>query len=366
MFDISSIFVLGIFTSLSITFFIVIVLFWKKLFRPGLVNLVCRIFLLALCQLLIVSTVGITINRSNGFYSSWSDLFGISTNYAKDAKTASFVKIPDSTLIRSSQVAAAGQRIIKDIVHGENSGISNVVYIILPKNVADSLALNQPIDMSKTKIVELLVGYPSIPENWLRSLNITKALARAETDNPGNSIIGVIPAVNVAGSTDLECMNFPDGGVQAETWLTSDLHAYVNKRLGIPPIRWGLMGVSTGGWCAAMLSLKHEDMYYGAVSIAGYYRPLLDSGTRKSVKAQLEASYAFPKLENQMTSTTNMLLITSAKDYFSYAETKLFREQQQKNINYQYIELAEGGHNARVWISQLGVALQWLHNHYLP
>jgi len=363
MLELTSGLTLWLFIAISFVATISLTLFWQKLFRKGFLNFFARLLLLTLCQVLILSTVGIGINRTNGFYSSWADLMGKSVDFSATAISSNQVTTLDASILKGASKSQGGQLILKEIVKGENSGISNVVYLILPKSTVTSIKNGAPIDMTKTKVVEFLAGYPSQPEIWLRSLNIAQALADSQKANPGMSIIGVIPAVNVAGKEDLECMNFPQSGIQTETWLSTDLHSFVNGRLAIAPTRWGIIGVSTGGWCSAMLSVKHEDLFSGAVSIAGYYRPALNKKTDPVAKMQLEKDYEFSTLENSMTGTMDMLLIASVGDTYSFKETNKFRAMTHPKINYQYIELVQGGHNARVWISQLGGALDWLKKH---
>ena len=351
------------FAIISFLVLLMTVAYWKKIYKVGISNFFLRLFVILLCQLLLLTTVALSINRSNGFYSSWDDLMGKTVDYSAVAASSFKTTSLSPSILKGGQTSLAGQVILKEIVKGEQSGIANVVYLVLPKVIVDQIKSGKPINLESTKLVEFLAGYPSQPEIWLRSLNIAKALAASEKAMPGISIIGVIPAVNVAGNEDLECMNFPNGGVQTETWLTTDLHTFVNHRLGISTTQWGLMGVSTGGWCSAMLSIKHEDLFYGAVSIAGYYRPALSKKTDPVVKAQLVEEYAFSKLESAMVGRMQMLLIASAGDTYSFKETSNFRASNHPSIDYTYIEIASGGHNARVWISQLSGALAWLKNH---
>jgi hypothetical protein len=363
MFQLDSILTIWLFAIISIISNLAVVIFWEKFARKSFLNFIFRLLALILCQILVLATVGLSINRSNGFYSSWGDLLGNGATYSSEVVVPKSGLTLDSSFLKGAEKSENGQVIINEVVQGKKSGISNVVYLILPRSAVSNIKKGKPIDLSNTKVVEFLSGYPSQPVTWFRSLDIARALAESERANPGKSIIGVIPAVNVAGVKDLECMNFPNGGVQTETWLSTDLRTIVNTQLGLPPQRWGLMGVSTGGWCSAMLSIKHEDLFYGAVSIAGYYRPALVKTTDPSVKAQLDNDYDFAKLEASMTGKTDMLIIASVGDSYSYRETNKFRALVHPKINYQYIELASGGHNPRVWISQLGGALNWLKQH---
>lgn len=360
MLQLDSVTTLWAFAISSLILLFALLIFWRQIYRRSFLNFLLRLFLLVLCQVLILSTAGIAINRGNGFYSSWSDLFGKTEDYSAVTVSSDKSEKLNKSFLSGAEKAVNGQLILKEYVKGKQSGVSNLVYLILPKGVVANVRSGKPVDMSRTRIVEFLAGYPSQPEIWFRSLDIAKALAESEKSNPGVSVIGVIPAVNVAGSTDLECMNFPNNGIQTESWLSTDLHDFVNRKLGISPVRWGVMGVSAGGWCSAMLAVKREDLYYGAVSIAGYYRPALSKKTDPLVKSQLEKQYDFSKLESEMTGSTKMLLVASFGDIYSYKETKKFMAIQHPNIDYQYIEIKSGGHNARVWISQLGTALGWL------
>jgi dienelactone hydrolase len=65
------------------------------------------------------------------------------------------------------------------------------------------------------------------------------------------------------------------GGPQVATWLTHDVPDAIthNFRAVAAPQRWGLMGYSTGGFCAAKLALQYPRLYGAAVSTSGYFSP---------------------------------------------------------------------------------------------
>jgi S-formylglutathione hydrolase FrmB len=120
------------------------------------------------------------------------------------------------------------------------------------------------------------------------------------------------------------------------------------------------MGVSTGGWCAAMLSVRHPDMYSAAASIAGYYRPALPLSYPIALQEKMSLKYNFGLAESKLTQTIPLYLTASVKDKYSFRETSKFLALQHPHLKITYKELQEGGHNSRVWVSLIPEAFDWL------
>lgn len=345
------------FAVLTILTVAAVLYFWKLLANR---TFLLRLVILVLCQALALVSVGVSINRSNGFYSSWQDLFGIKIDYSKSAlKYSNLHGLSAKTLARFPQTPD-GQVILKEIIRGRISHVSEVVYMVLPKNQVDLVRSGKGIDLSQSKIVEFIIGYPSGPETWFHSMNLAHAIAKSDKIPGRKSIIAIIPTVNVDGSKDLECMNFPNGGTQTETWLSRDMHSYAEKRLGIPPTKFSLMGVSTGGWCTAMLTIKHPKLFDGGVSISGYYTPAFNSSISNYDRKYLTKHYALSRLELKLKSPTRMLLITSAQDEYSFFRTKQFVRGKHPMIITNYVEIPFGGHNNRVWKRELPRSFFWI------
>lgn len=331
--------------------------FWKKL---ALRNVFIRFVAILLCQMLALVSVGVHINRIDGFYSSWQDLFGIKTNYGKLAVKISNLHDLNATTLAKYPTTPDGQVILKEVIHGHLSNVSSLVYMVIPKNQVDLIRSGHKIDMSQSKIVEFINGYPSGPETWFRSMDIAHEIAVSDQIPGRKSIIAVIPTANVDGSKDLECMNFPGKGDQTETWLSKDIHSYVLKRLGIPDTKFSLLGVSTGGWCSAMLTIKHPLLFDGGVSIAGYYSPALNASVPDKVKQYLTQKYNLSNFEQKLTSPVRLLLIASVQDKFSYHRTKQYMKAPHPMVIYDYVEIPFGGHNNRVWKKDLPRSFFWI------
>lgn len=342
---------------LTILAIALVLYFWKKLASR---SVLLRLIILVLCQALAVTSVGVVINRDNGFYSSWQDLFGIKIDYSKTAVKYANLKVIDAKTLKKYPRTPDGQVIVKEIIRGRLSNVSGVVYFVLPKNQVDLVRRGQKIDLSQSKIVEFINGYPSGPETWFHSMNVAHEIALSDQVSGRKSIIAVIPTVNVDGSKDLECMNFPGGGTQAETWLSHDIHSYAVKRLGIPETKFSLLGVSTGGWCTAMLAIKHPNLFDGGVSISGYYAPAFNSGISNNDREYLTKKYDLSKLEQKLTNPIRLLLIASAQDEYSFSRTKRFIKAQHPMIISNYVEIPFGGHNNRVWKKELPRSFFWI------
>lgn len=342
-----------------------LVAFWHKFSGKHIGKFFLRFIAVALSQVLVLMAVGIQINRVNDFYASWSDLFGTSQFNSSIATQAGSVSILDKKdLVAATPLPGKGL-LVHDVITEKDSGVSNVVYFALPYSAVKELNHNRPLNGKNYRVMEFLTGYPSQPMMWIHVLQIDQVLARYNKENPSTQIIGVFPEVNVAGHYDLECMNLPNGKPAAETWLTSDMHSFVNQRLGNLPTRWGIMGVSTGGWCAVMLSTRHPNLYTAAASIAGYYRPALPRSYPLDLQKKMTLKYNLALAESALQSAMPLYLTASVKDKYSFRETTKFLALPHPNLQITYKELKEGGHNSRVWIALIPEAFDWLQR-YIP
>lgn len=348
------------FTFSSVALTLGAAIFWKRIYRQSLLNLFTRVLIIVLCQALALISIGLEVNRANGFYESWNDLFGTSSNYSQSASTyGSIAKITEAELMKSDKLPFQA-RLIRDVITGKDSHVSNVVYLALPKSAVADISHHVPIGSKRYRVVEFLTGFPSQPLMWVKVLAIDQVLGLYNGSHPGREIIGVFPEVNISGHYDLECMNLPGKRPAAETWLSADMHTYLSSRLGIEDSRWGVMGVSTGGWCAAMLSVRHPSLYSAAVSIAGYYRPALPLSDPQTLQDAMKLKYDFEKAESALTKRQKLYITASLGDKYSIRETRKFLKRKHPHLAITYKELPSGGHNSRVWISLIPGAFDWL------
>lgn len=335
-------------------------LLWKRIFRKGFINVAVRLLLIILCQALALISVGLGVNRANGFFESWSDLFGSGTNYSSVAVTNSQLPKISATGIKQAVALKNKAIMIEDVIRGSASGVSNAVKLYIPGSLKEDILKKRRPNPDQYRVVEFLTGFPSQPSMWFKVMTIDKELARYNQAHPMAQIIGVFPQVNVAGNYDLECMNLPHGKPKAETWLAEDMHTYLAKRVGVFNPHWAVMGLSTGGWCAAMLSMKHPELFDKAISIAGYYRPALPLTDPIALQNWAKSHYALNQFEVMLPQKLKLYLVASLGDKYSIKETRKFLNLKHPMLQIKYRELAAGGHNPHVWIPSIKPALDWL------
>jgi hypothetical protein len=363
--ELTSSFTFYLFLGTTIALIASVVLLWQQIFRKGFLNLVLRFFLLILVQALMVSTVGIGINRSQGFYSSWTDLFGGTQDFTTVAISAESIPRLTALDISKGRNFEKSLTIVKDTISGKDSGVSNVVYLVIPKGASEQIAQGLKLDPNKYQVAEFLTGFPSKPEMWFKALEIEKDITAFNATHD-RQLIGVIPEINIDGQNDLECMNLPNGLPLAETWLTSDMKSYADKRLGINSNKWISVGVSTGGWCAFMFALNHTELYSGAMSIAGYYRPALPLKDPLDLQTQMIKKYDIAKFEKALKVKTPIYIVASLGDFYSIRETTRYLAKPHPELTIKYHEILVGGHNPRVWKSSIAPGLNWLTSQIKP
>jgi S-formylglutathione hydrolase FrmB len=120
---------------------------------------------------------------------------------------------------------------------------------------------------------------------------------------------------------------------------------------------WGLMGFSTGGYCAAKLAVRRPDLFSAAVTIQGDTTP---QTAQVRNDPALEAQNSIPRILRDRRPPVSLLLAGTRQDRASYAELDhLVPLVRPPTRAFEYV-LDTGGHNAAVWNSMLPKAYAWL------
>ena len=125
----------------------------------------------------------------------------------------------------------------------------------------------------KLPVIMLMHGSPGTPEDWARGgLADVTADQWAHAHN-GIAPIVVMPDINGGITEDTECVNSPRGN--AETYLTVDVRDFVINRFGTDtaPGTWAVGGLSEGGMCGVILTLRHPDLFHTFINFAGLSGP---------------------------------------------------------------------------------------------
>ena len=335
------------------------VFFWHKFSHWHWKHISARFSLIVAIQCLALAAMGVTINRSGEFYSSWSDLLGAQGQYQKIAISPS--ELTQITLkdLLSATHTKGGSLIFRKVITGAKSRISNVVYVVASPKIAASLAGPTHSIGSQYQVVELFPGTPGVPQTWIGTLDGISTMENLELAGQIPPTLAVIPAINVQPGTDTECLNFV-GGAQVESWVTGDMKRFMQSFMGVDDRPWSAFGYSTGGWCAAEVAVLHQEQYSEGVSLAGYFSPMLPFGLSKREKNYLSNHYDLIKYLRHDHRNTKLLIIASVKDRFTNYSAQKFLKSANSLIPIKYIPIPSGGHNIKVWKPYIAPGFLWI------
>ncbi len=219
------------------------------------IRVVCGASVVVLAML----TGAAEVNDHYGYYTSWAPLVDdLAGSQQALGLTSGTVRVGRHELRAGTveQVALPGRL----------STINRLGLIYLPPQYNDP-----KFSHVRFPVVELLHGSPGKPSNWVVVLKIVKIADVLISRHLMGPVVLVMPSVN-RGNDFEECVN---GRAAADdTYLATDVPTDVRTRfrVSLVPAEWGVAGYSSGGYCAANLSLRHRGAYGAAAILDGYYR----------------------------------------------------------------------------------------------
>ena len=341
--------------ALSCLTFVALIRFWTLLSKKGVKSVVARVFSLVLLNVLIVASLGVALNNYGQFYSSWGELLGVRS------KPPLIVNTPNEKIsremIKLGKLSSGGSLTIRRIVRGEISGITAEIYYSLPPSYVRALKEGvQP--RTDYPVITFLSGYPGYETAWIKGMKVVSREESLLKSGKMPEVISVFPQVNVAGQFDAECMNVV-GGPQVESWIAQDVYSFTNNWLDLTPRPWNVVGYSTGGWCATMLTLRHPDHFAKAASIAGYYRPTPAKQVTSEEKSRLESEYDLYSIVTRSRIPVSILVVNSTNDKGSHASTNEFLQRTKGFLKTTEIVLNGAGHNFNAWKEVVNPILTW-------
>jgi S-formylglutathione hydrolase FrmB len=211
----------------------------------------------------------------------------------------------------------------------------------------------------------VLTGYPGSAPSLVTRMNYPGRALSLVQHHRAVPAIYVMLSSTVAPPRDTECMNIPHGP-QAETFLSSELTSAVDSALRVEPGHWGIVGDSTGGYCAAKLAMLQPNVYAGGVSLSGYYHAL-PGGTAGdifggSVHLEHESDLRW-LLKHRPAPPASLFVTISEQETYApegYPETMRFLHLVKPPMQVTALIEKTGGHNFYVWERELTPALTWL------
>ncbi|MFS8198961.1 alpha/beta hydrolase (plasmid) [Streptomyces sp. CWNU-52B] len=360
--------VLALTVLLAVLLFVGTVWFWPRLARRGPAVVAGRVALLAATQLAIFASVGLGANQAFGFYASWADLFGqeseqgvVVDHDAGDAAGPLDVVGTRQVNVSGGARPQIGGQLQKVDVVGRRTRIASPAYVYLPPEYF------QPQYRTRTfPAVVVLTGYPGTAEALIKGLHYPQTAHALAKDGRTRPMILVMMRPTVAPPRDTECVDVP-GGPQTESFFAEDLPEAVahHYRVGREPGSWGVVGDSTGGYCALKLAIHHPRTYAAGAGLSPYYRAPTDRTTGDLFHGDEELRDSADLvwcLKHRPAPDTSLLVSSSRQGESNYEETLSFIDlvEERRPTRISSIILDSGGHNFNTWRREIPATLQWL------
>jgi hypothetical protein len=277
---------------------------WPRLAGAGPRLFGLRVAALCAIQGTLVSLTFVVVNRTNDFYSSWSDLFGRYTGggllVASRPGVARQVAAALSVL-SASPVAVPGRSqpagVLESVlIRGQLSGLSLRGQLYLPPGYPSG---GKPGGAGPRGVTPRGVTRPGVKQGGARRqagrasprypviVAISAALSSPTSPYGARRLAAAAASQIVTGrlrplivvmlrpgpGADLGCLNEP-GGIQAAMFFAQDLPAAIGASYLADRQRsgWGLLADASGGYCALQLALTQAPVFAAAAVPAGSYQ----------------------------------------------------------------------------------------------
>ncbi len=318
-------------------------------------------------SLVVVLFAGAALNDQYLFYVSWSDLFtGSATSTSAQAganvRAALAANVRGPGFSRMSAPTAypplpdPGGQLQTYVVTGARSHVRGQVLVYLPAGYQPSAARRYPVLLA-------LHGFPGTPMSVVGAIHLADTMDSLVASHAIAPSIIVAPQIDTPRSLDTECINDSvPTGPQTETWLAQDIPAWTMAHFPVQSQRtgWAVLGYSMGGWCSAMVAMRHPDLFGASIAFQGYFRPDFSSYEPMPPGSKAARGYDLVRLARTSPPPLAMWVLTSRPDGLSYPSTSLFLRNVRPPLAVTSVVLQNGGHRASVWIPFVGNALRWL------
>ncbi|MFD3616882.1 alpha/beta hydrolase [Streptomyces sp. NPDC058676] len=353
----------------AVLLFVGTVWLWPRLARRNWRAVGGRVGLLLATQLALFVSVGLAANQAFGFYASWADLFGRETgqgvvvDHTEGLGSGGPLQVVDTRRVYETGGLRpqAGGQIQKVAIAGRTTHINTPAYVYLPPEYF------QPEYRTRTfPAAVVLTGYPGTAQALVNKLHFPRTAWNLARNGRMQPMILVMLRPTVAPPRDTECVDVP-GGPQTESFFARDLPDAVRAhyRVGAKPGSWGIIGDSTGGYCALKLAMHHPEVYAAGAGLSPYYNAPSDPTTGDLFHGDKELrdrANLFWYLKHMPAPDTSLLVTSSKVGEANYKDTLKFIERVKGTgrTRISSIILESGGHNFNTWRREIPGTLQWI------
>jgi enterochelin esterase-like enzyme len=370
--SLTSTFFLAVVVLVTIAAFVLLVVKWPALTGREPRKIAARAGMLLVVNGLVVLTAATQLNARFLFFADWTDLkvaltgsvtqTSLNRGGAAAEAAGRSVRGPAATAGRSlpalplSRVSAAGVASFQ--VKGSASGIVGTVVVQLPPGYTN------PANASvRYPVLETFSGYPGSPYQWVETMGLGSVMAQEVAAGHMRPALVVSPQIEVPPGVDTECVNGMPGNPQLETWLTRDVPNWITHTFRVRTDRasWATVGLSAGGWCAAMATMLHPAQYGAAIVMGGYFRPELSPFYQPySHGSPWATHYDLVARARRSPPPVAIWLETSHADATSYRSSAAFLTVARPPLAVHAVVLQHAGHRTSLWKALLSESLQWL------
>lgn len=301
---------------------------------------------------LLAANVGGWINRHYGYYPTFDDLLG------RTSADASSLAGLDCTVVPKKG------KVVTLPIPGTKSGFdARPAQVYVPPAFCRDPRPHLPV-------VILLPGTPGQTSDWTRA-----GLADVTSDAFAQQHNGLAPIIVMADENgsltgDTECVNGIRGNV--DTYLSVDVPAFVKRRFdtATAPGQWAIGGLSEGGMCGLMLSLRHPDLFRTFLDFGGLLGPR--SGETNAIGTTVQDLFGGDQQAFEEYEPLDLLrdqrypqlagwfeVGTSDPDPLQAAE-QLVPAARRAGIDVCFWKVPGGEHTFQVWSESYRDALPWL------
>jgi S-formylglutathione hydrolase FrmB len=352
---------LALLVTLAVAIPALTVVLWHRLSRNTLSRLAGRTLLVLACQLTAVVTVAALVNHSFVFFSSWTELIG----GTRPASARVQALDPGGRIggflvgrVSSATARKQGQLVFRWI-GGRSTHLGTRAYVYLPPQYFDPAYRHQ-----RFPVAVWLTGYPGSPGEIVRYLGLIQTMNKRAALGTSRPMVLVMLHPTLVPPRDTECANVFHGP-QVETYLATDLPQVIRSSYRVATGRqgWAIAGLSTGGFCAVKVAMRHPEVYSAAVGVSGYYHTLLDSttGALYGKSAALRNSNDPEWLLAHRPPPPVSVLVTYSKDEGAVvADSRRFLSLVRAPMAAYRLVLPTGGHNFGVFAGEMPAVVDWL------
>jgi enterochelin esterase-like enzyme len=357
---------------ITVTAFFAVVAWWPSVAHRGPGRVLARMGMLLSVNFLVLLSAATLLNAQYLFYADWSDLKGAFTapptvtalSEGGEAGRAARTKVRGEAahLTSGSPTLPKGTKaksgVISYKVKGPASGVTGSVVVELPAGYSDPAKAH-----TRYPVIEAFQGYPGTAETWTERMDIGGAIAARVAAGRMRPAMVVIPQIQIPLGVDTECVNGGRGTPQVETWLAKDVPNWVAKNFRVATDRqsWTSIGLSVGGYCAAMVATLHPAQYASAIVLGGYFRPEFGAFYQPyRPGSALAKRYDLVALAKRDAIPVAIWLETSHSDPVSYASSAAFMKASKAPMAVDATVLQHAGHRLSLWKGLLPQALNWL------